>query len=62
MLMVPVPLQRDDAGKCEIFFTARFARDAGFAKRTYIFFSADPRAIGFALHGAGRPEKKESTA
>jgi hypothetical protein len=44
-----------------MFFTARFARDAEFAERKYIFFSADPRGIGYAFHRAGRPEKKRST-
>jgi hypothetical protein len=33
-----------------MFFTARFARDAEFAERKYVFFSAE------------RPEKKRSTA
>jgi len=41
-----------------MFFTARFARAAEFAEEKYVFFSADPRGICFAFHGAGRAEKK----
>jgi len=36
-----------------IFFTARFAKDAKFAKRKYIFFSVDPPE----RRQAGRAEK-----
>ena len=46
------------AGKWEYFFTARFAQGAKFAEEKYIFFSADPRGIGFAFHRAGRAENK----
>jgi hypothetical protein len=38
------------------FFTARFAQGAKFAEEKYIFFSANPRGIGFAFH---RTENKK---
>jgi len=56
MLMVLALLY---AGKWEYFFTARFAQGAKFAEEKYIFFSADPRGIGFAFHRAGRAENKK---
>jgi hypothetical protein len=40
------------------FFTARFAQGAEVAEKKYYFFSADPRGIGSAFHGAGTAEKK----
>jgi len=46
------------SGVRDQFFTARFAQDAEVAKGKYYFFSADPRGIGSAFHGAGTAEKK----
>ena len=49
-------------GSERMFFTARFARDAKFAKEDIFFIAADPREIGFAFHGARRAAMKNHSA
>jgi membrane-bound inhibitor of C-type lysozyme len=44
--------------KIKAFNGVNFAQGAKFAEGKYIFFSADPRGIGFAFHRAGRAENK----
>jgi hypothetical protein len=45
-----------------VFFTARFAKDAESAKGNDFSIAVDPRAIGFALHGAGRTAMENYSA